>query len=96
MRIGCKGHVKVKPDPKEGRWFFGAIDLKHNHELHPEKRMTRFMRSHKSMEDVVKNLVEIMTLAGVQHQAQMNMMSELYGGWDKWTFMERDMSNRFI
>jgi hypothetical protein len=44
--------------------------------------MTRFMRSHKSMEDVVKNLVEIMTLAGVQHQAQMNMMSGLCGGRD--------------
>jgi hypothetical protein len=24
----------------------------------------------------------------------MNMMSKLYGGWDKWTFIERDMRNR--
>jgi hypothetical protein len=61
MRIGCKGHVKVKLDPKEGRWFFDAINLNHNHQLHPEKRMTHFMRSHKSMEDGVKNLMEVMT-----------------------------------
>jgi hypothetical protein len=37
MRIGCKGHVKVKLGPKEGCWFFDAIDLKHNHQLHLEK-----------------------------------------------------------
>ncbi len=58
MRIGCKGHVKVKLDPKEGRWFF-------DHQLHPEKRMTHFMRSHKSVQDGVKNLMEVMTWARV-------------------------------
>jgi hypothetical protein len=25
----------------------------------------------------------------------MNIMSELYGGRDKWTFTERDMRNRY-
>jgi hypothetical protein len=95
MRIGCKGHVKVKLDPKEGRWFFDAIDLNHNHPLHPEKLMTCFMHSHKSMEDGVKNLMKVMMRAGVQHQAQMNVMSELYSGRDKWTFTEWDMRNRF-
>jgi hypothetical protein len=95
MRIVCKGHVKVKLDPKEGHWFFDAIDLKHNRQLHPEKRMRRFMRSHNSMEDGVKNLMEVMTRAGVQHLAQMNVMSELYGGRDKWTFMKRNTRNRF-
>jgi hypothetical protein len=53
------------------------------------------MRSHKSMEDGVKNLMEVMTRARVQYQSQMNMMSELYSGRDKWTFTERDMRNRF-
>jgi hypothetical protein len=37
MRIGCKGHVKVKLDPKKGCWYFDAIDLYHNRELHLEK-----------------------------------------------------------
>jgi hypothetical protein len=54
MRIGCKSHVKVKLDPKEGCWYYDAIDLYHNHQLHPEKQMTRFMHSHKNMEDGVK------------------------------------------
>jgi hypothetical protein len=57
--------------------------------------MTCFMHSHKTMEDGVKNLMEVMTRAGVQHQAQMNVMSELYRGWDKWTFTEQDMRNRY-
>jgi hypothetical protein len=51
MRTGCKGHVKVKLDAKEGCWFFVVINLKYNHQLHPEKRMTHFIRSHKGMED---------------------------------------------
>jgi hypothetical protein len=46
MIIGCKAHVKVKFDPKLGCWYYDAIDLYHNHQLHPEKRMTRFMHSH--------------------------------------------------
>jgi hypothetical protein len=95
MRVGCKAHVKVKLDPKVGCWYYDAIDLDHNHQLHPKKRMTHFMHSHKNMEDGVKNLMEVMTRAGVQHQAQMNVMSELYEGWDKWTFTERDMRNRY-
>jgi hypothetical protein len=65
MRIGCKGLVKVKLDPKEGCWYFNVVELYHNHQLHLEKRMTRFMQSHKTMEDGVKNLVEVMTWAGV-------------------------------
>jgi hypothetical protein len=34
-------------------------------------------------------------VAGVQHQAQMNIMLELYSGRDKWTFTKRDMRNRY-
>jgi hypothetical protein len=94
MSFGCKGHVKVKLDLKEGRWFFDAIDLNHNHQLHPE-RVTHFIRTHKSMKDGVKNLMEVMMRARVQHQAQTNVMSELYGGQDKWTFTEWDIRNRF-
>jgi hypothetical protein len=36
MRIGCKGHVKMILYRKEGYWFFDVIDLKHNHQVHPE------------------------------------------------------------
>jgi hypothetical protein len=37
MRTGCKGHVKVKMDPKEGYLFFDIVVLNHNHQLHTEK-----------------------------------------------------------
>jgi hypothetical protein len=53
--------------------------------------MAHFMRAHKSMEDGAKNLMDVMTHARVHHQAQMNVMLELYGGRDNWTFMEKDM-----
>jgi hypothetical protein len=48
------------------------------------------------MEDGVKNLMNVMTWAGVEHQAQMHVMSQLHGGRDKWTFTEKDMKNRYV
>jgi hypothetical protein len=53
------------------------------------------MHAYKSMEDGVKNLMDVLMRSGVQHQAQMHVMSELHGGRDKWTFTERDMKNRY-
>jgi hypothetical protein len=94
MRVGCKAHVKVKLDTKENVWYFNVLELNHNHRLVPDKRMVRFMRSHKFMEDGVKNIMEIMTRSGVPHVAQMNVMTELHGGRDNWMFTERDMRNR--
>jgi hypothetical protein len=78
LQIGCKGHMKVKQDPKEGCWYLDIVDLKHNHQLHPEKRMVHFMCAHKRMEDGVKNLMDVMTRDGVAHQAQMNVMLKLH------------------
>jgi hypothetical protein len=57
--------------------------------------MVRFIRSHKCLEDGIKNLVDVMTRAGVPHATQMNVMSDLHGGRDNWTFVEQDFRNRF-
>jgi hypothetical protein len=95
MRIGCKCHVKVKLDVKGNYWFFDILALDHNHSLSPAPRMVRFMRAHKVMKDGVKILMQVMTRAGVPHQAQSNVMSELHGGRDSWTFTERDMRNMY-
>jgi hypothetical protein len=62
------------------------VDLKHNHKLTPDKQMVQFMCSHKCLEDGIKNLMDIMTRARVPHTTQMNVMSDLLGGRDKWTF----------
>jgi hypothetical protein len=78
-------------DTKGNYWDYDIVTLLHNHKLHPESRMVRFMQSHKNMEDGIKNLMNMMTRAGVQHQAQMNVMSELHGGRDNWQFTVRDV-----
>jgi hypothetical protein len=75
--------------------IYDNVVLTHNHNLSPDARMVQFMRAHKNMEDGIKNLINIITRAGVQHQAQMNVMSELHGGRDKWMFTERDFKNRY-
>jgi hypothetical protein len=48
------------------------------------------------MEDGVKNLMNVMTWVGVEHQAQMHVLSELQGGRENWRFTERDMKNRYV
>jgi hypothetical protein len=65
--IGCKSYVKVKFDTKGCYWYFDIVALNHNHPMSPQQRMVRFMHAHKSMEDGVKNLMDVMTQAGVQH-----------------------------
>jgi hypothetical protein len=96
IRIGCKAEVKLKLDTKGGCWYFDKVVLTHNHVLTPQPRMVRYMRAHTVMEDGVKNLMNMMTGAGVQHQSHVNVMSELHGGRDNWAFTERDFRNRFF
>jgi hypothetical protein len=67
MQVGCKAEVKVKLDTKGNYWIYDIVALLHNHKLHPKSRMVCFMRSHKNMEDGIKNLMNLMTHAGVQY-----------------------------
>jgi hypothetical protein len=48
--------------------------------------MIWFIHSHKCLEDGIKNLMYVMTRARVSHVAQMNVMLDLHGGRDNWTF----------
>jgi hypothetical protein len=86
VRIGCKGHLKAKLDRKGGYWYYDIVDLKHNHKLTPDKCMVHFIRSHKCLKDGIKNLMDVRTCARVAYAAQMNVMSDLHGGRDNWTF----------
>jgi hypothetical protein len=79
MRVGCKGCMKVKLHVKVQYWYYKSLELKHNHPLHLDARMVCYMQPHKRMENGVKNLINVMTQARVEHQAQMHVMSELHG-----------------
>jgi hypothetical protein len=87
--------LKLNLTQKAAIWYFDIVALNHNHPMSLQQRMVRFMHAYKSMEDGVKNLMDVLMRSGVQHQAQMHVMSELHGGRDKWTFTERDMKNRY-
>jgi hypothetical protein len=43
IRVGCKAEVKVKLDTKGNYWYYDIVTLLHNHMLHPESWMVRFM-----------------------------------------------------
>jgi hypothetical protein len=76
--------VKVKKDVKYNFWYFDHVQEAHNHKLEPSARMTRYMHTHKHMEDGISNIFNIMTKNRVPHQAvwtwcQICMMAGICG-----------------
>jgi hypothetical protein len=43
MRVGYKGRMKVKLDVKGQYWYYDILELKHNHPLHLDSGMVRYM-----------------------------------------------------
>jgi hypothetical protein len=93
MRIGCPTYAKVKEDKKRKIWYFNIIGEAHNHKLQLSARMVRYMHARKQREAAMDDLFAIMSWSAVQNQAAMNVMSELYGGRQNWSFTEKDIQN---
>ena len=54
------------------------------------------MHIHKQRDVALDDLFAIMARNGVAHQATMNVMSELYGGCQNWSFIEKDVKNMYV
>jgi hypothetical protein len=52
------------------------------------------MHSHKQRETTLDDLFAIMLKSGVPTQAAMNVMSELFGDRQNWSFTEKDVQNK--
>jgi hypothetical protein len=88
--------VKVKKDVKHNFLYFDHVQEAHNHKLEPSARMTRYMHTHKHMEDGISDIFNIMTKNGVPHQVVLNVMSDLYDGRHMWGFIEKDIKNLYV
>lgn len=94
MRCECKAFVKVKRNMKKKYWFFERIKLEHNHPLNPSPTYTQYLRTQKSKDPVVMGIVDQMHRCDASHNTTVNMLSELYGGRQNFTFTEMDLKNR--
>jgi hypothetical protein len=63
-RCGCLAYVKVKKDVKQNFWYYDHVQEVHNHKLEPSARMTRYMHTHKHMEEGIRDIFNIMTKKG--------------------------------
>ncbi|KAJ1279180.1 hypothetical protein BS78_04G135400 [Paspalum vaginatum] len=93
FRTGCRAEVRVKYSKEKNVWYFDNVYLDHNHKLQPEARMTTYMRAHKTRDEGIMNLLNIMSSSGVPHQVVVNVMAHLHGGRNNITFKEKDMRN---
>jgi hypothetical protein len=95
MRCKCKAFVKIKKNEKKGYWFFERIRLEHTHPLNPSPTYTQFLRKQKSKDPVVMGIVDQMHRCDASHNTTVNVLSELYGGRQNFTFTEMDLKNRY-
>jgi len=94
MRCECKAFVKVKWNKKKDYWFFERKRLEHNHPLHPSPSVTQYLRLKKNKDPIVMEVVDQMHRCDASHNTTVNVLSELYGGRQNFTFTEMDLRNR--
>jgi len=94
MRCGCMAFVKVKWNIKKGYWFFERIRLEHSHPLHPSPSLTQYMKAHKERDPTIMGVVDQMQRCDVPLNATVNVLSDIYGGRQNFTFTEMDLKNR--
>jgi hypothetical protein len=63
-RCGYPTCVKVKKDVKQNFWYYDHVQEAHNHKLEPSTWMTRYMHTHKHMEEGISDIFNIMTKVG--------------------------------
>uniref|UniRef100_K3YDN6 Protein FAR1-RELATED SEQUENCE n=1 Tax=Setaria italica TaxID=4555 RepID=K3YDN6_SETIT len=86
------------PDPERtylhDYWFFERIRLEHNHPLHPLPTVTQILRIQKDNNPIVMGIVDQMHRCDASHNTTVNVLAELYGGQQNFTFTEMDLRNR--
>uniref|UniRef100_K3XT86 Protein FAR1-RELATED SEQUENCE n=1 Tax=Setaria italica TaxID=4555 RepID=K3XT86_SETIT len=94
MRCECKAFVKIKWNIKKDYWFFERIRLEHNHPLHPLTTVTQFLRIQKDKDPIGMDIVDQMHRCDASHNTIVNMLVELDGSRQNFTFTKMEFKNR--
>ncbi|RCV25876.1 hypothetical protein SETIT_5G200900v2 [Setaria italica] len=97
MKTKCKAHLKFTrvydSEGNEVDMIIENANLFHNHLLHTPLK-TKKMRSHKSMEPVLYQIIDELQEAGVSTQSIKNVLQNMHGGAELVPITSRDIENR--
>jgi hypothetical protein len=84
----------VKWNKKKGYWYFDRIRMEHNHILTPNDDAVKFMNAHKSKDPIIMQMVDQWHRNNVPTDCTVNLLSNIYGGWQNLSFTKTDLRNR--
>ncbi|RCV30531.1 hypothetical protein SETIT_6G102900v2 [Setaria italica] len=97
MKTKCKAHLKFTrvydSEGNEVDMIIENANLFHNHLLHTPLK-TKKMRSHKSTEPVLYQIIDELQEAGVSTQSIKNVLQNMHGGAELVPITSRDIENR--
>lgn len=90
-RTGCKARLRVAL--KDGVWRVSVFDDDHNHLMVTSPSKIRNLRSHRSMEDADKEVIEDMRAQNIETSKIHQYLGALHGGMSNLKFKRKDVSN---
>ncbi|OAY66611.1 Protein FAR1-RELATED SEQUENCE 5 [Ananas comosus] len=94
-RSGCKALMRVKMI-KESKWVVTRFIEEHNHDLIASPTKTRFLRSHRSISNEQKQVIQLLRDQNISTSQIMSYIAARDGGSQNINFAMKDLSNEIV
>ncbi|OAY74418.1 Protein FAR1-RELATED SEQUENCE 5 [Ananas comosus] len=94
-RSGCKALMRVKMI-KGGKWVVTRFTEEHNHDLIASPTKTRFLRSHRSISNEQKQVIQLLRDQNISTSQIMSYIAARDGGSQNINFTMKDLSNEIV
>ncbi|KAJ1275758.1 hypothetical protein BS78_05G161000 [Paspalum vaginatum] len=75
------------------KWHVTTFVEQHNHLVYDKFELKKFLRSHRSIPNEERKFVELLHQANISSGRIMEIMSEIYGGYQFTPFVTKNISN---
>ncbi|XP_020102584.1 protein FAR1-RELATED SEQUENCE 5-like [Ananas comosus] len=94
-RSGCKALMRVKMI-KGGKWVVTRFTEEHNHDLIASPTKTRFLRSHRSISNEQKQVIQLLRDQNISTSQIMSYIAARDGSSQNINFTMKDLSNEIV
>ncbi|OAY68100.1 Protein FAR1-RELATED SEQUENCE 5 [Ananas comosus] len=94
-RSGCNALMRVKMI-KEGKWVVTRFIEEHNHDLIASPTKTHFLRSHRSISNKQKQVIQLLRDQNISTSQIMSYIAARDGGSQNINFTMKDLSNEIV
>ncbi|OAY75705.1 Protein FAR1-RELATED SEQUENCE 5, partial [Ananas comosus] len=91
-RCGCKAHLRLKM-VEGGKWMVMSFNKEHNHDLIVSPSKARFFRSHRSITNEQKEMINMLSEQNISTSQIMSFLAAREGGMKNIHFTRKDLSN---